>query len=84
MDRRQRLDSATRFTEDQVLAALRACTPPVLFIRALDSYFKMPPKVIDSRLAALPNVEYEEMAGGHHLHIESAELVAQTIERFLN
>ncbi len=84
VDRRQRLDSVTRFTEEQVITALAACTPPVLFIRALDSYFKMPEGLIQSRLRALPDHQYAELPGGHHLHIDDAETVASQIDATLD
>ncbi len=84
VDRRHRLNSLTRYTEEQVLAALSACVAPVLFIRAKDSHFKMPSQVVEQRLLAFSNAVEDALPGGHHLHLDDAASVIESIDRFLN
>lgn len=83
LDRRVRQHSSLRFTEAQVLAFLARIAAPTLLLRALPGF----PGVEDmfaARLQALRQVELQQLAGSHHLHLEdSVADVAALLRGFL-
>lgn len=80
-DPRLRLPSRLRLTEDHVLAFLRAIECPTLLIRGSEG-FPFAPEPTSARVAALHDAEVVELAGGHHLHLDSPQAVAQPLQRF--
>ncbi len=82
-DPRLRLPTLFKLSETDVLTIFQQITCPFLLIAAeqglLAQHFN-----IQSRLAALPQVQQVSFPGGHHLHLEtSADLVASSIQIFL-
>lgn len=67
--------------EDQVLAFLRNITAPALLVRAertalVESYYP-------ERINSVPKLREVTLPGGHHLHMENAEAVAEVVRTFL-
>jgi pimeloyl-ACP methyl ester carboxylesterase len=80
-DPRLKYPSIRTFTEEQVLACIRAITAPTLLIKAgrttlVEDYYPR-------RIAAVPNLRQVTLPGSHHLHIENADPVAAVIRQFL-
>lgn len=83
-DPRLKLPSPVRLTERQVVAFLAAITAPVLLVLAEDSQFRGYEQLIAKRLEFVKApVEIVKLTGGHHLHLENAEPVAQAVAEFL-
>lgn len=82
-DRRLKLPSLARLTEDQVLAAVRAAEFPVLVIRAEGERGPALEAMFERRLEKLPHASFQRLPGGHHLHLENPEPCAATILDFL-
>lgn len=81
-DKRLMLKSPYYFTEDQVQVFFKAMTMPVCFIRAL-SGLDIDPELISGRLATIQKLTHVELQGGHHLHMEEPQAVAEAIHAFL-
>lgn len=82
-DRRLRLPSRLRLTEEQVLAFLGRIACPTLFVRAEHGF------VLDSdfarrQLDAIDDLSVEQVPGGHHVHLDSPERVAPLLRTFLS
>lgn len=76
--------SLQRFTEPQVLDLVRHIAAPTLLILAPDSTVKpVAEAAFAQRIAAVAQIEVREISGGHHLHLENPQPVAQTILDFL-
>ncbi len=76
--------SLQRFTEPQVLDLVRHITAPTLLILAPDSTVKpVSEAAFAERIATVPQIEVQHIAGGHHLHLENPQAVAQAICDFL-
>ena len=82
-DPRLKTRSRLRFTEEQVLAFLKAIPCPVLAVGALQGW-PFPKDVVAARLAAIPNLETAEVEGGHHVHLTHPERVAPLIRAFFS
>jgi pimeloyl-ACP methyl ester carboxylesterase len=82
-DPRLKLPSTLRLTEDTVQAMLRAIECPVLVIAAdpAPAYFSA--DVRAARLACVRDAQLHVVAGGHHLHMEQAGVVAPLLLDFL-
>lgn len=81
-DARLRLTSSLRLTEDQVEGFIRAIRAPVLLIVAEQGLggqgqFK-------HRLDWVENLQLVALPGGHHLHMETPQPVAEAVRRFLD
>jgi pimeloyl-ACP methyl ester carboxylesterase len=83
-DPRLKLPSTLRLTEDTVLALLRGIECPALLIAADPAPAYFSPDVRAARIAAVPSLRLEVMAGGHHLHMEQAGVVGPMIAAFLS
>ena len=70
-----------RMTEPQMEAVMREITCPVLVVMASDGLYKDYP-AIEQRFDYLKDVERVDMEGGHHLHMQFAEQVAEKIIDF--
>lgn len=76
--------SLQRFTEAQVLDLVRHIEAPTLLIMAPDSTVKpVTEAAFAERIAAVPQIDVRQLAGGHHLHLENPQPVAQAILEFL-
>ncbi len=83
-DRRLKLPSMARLTEDQVLAAVRAAAFPVLVIRAEDTREPALERMVEARFKALSRASLVTLPGGHHLHLENPEPCAAAILKFID
>lgn len=81
-DRRLRARSALRLTEEQVIVFLRRIRCPVLVVRA-ENGFPADPERSRARYAAIPDARILRVPGGHHVHLEHPERVADAVGRFL-
>jgi len=76
--------SLQRFTEAQVLDLVQHIAAPTLLILAPDSTVKpVPEAAFAERIAHVPQIEVRHLTGGHHLHLENPQSVAQAILDFL-
>ncbi len=80
-DPRLTLASPVYLTEEQVLAHLSAIQAPALLINA-DQGTISRREGIELRYAAVANLQVKTLPGGHHLHMETAEPVAEEIRAF--
>ncbi len=77
-DPRLRVPSRMRLSEAQVLAFLRAIEAPTLLFRgAKGSPFA--PEPMSARVAAVRDATLIETPGGHHLHLDHPEPVAEAL-----
>lgn len=81
-DPRLRDKSAVYLTEAVVRAHLEAITAKSLVIRALDADDASRRWILE-RLPCLTDVQLVELAGAHHLHLDTPEPVADAINAFL-
>lgn len=83
-DPRLRQPSAFRLTEEQLLALLGEVKCPTLMLGAEQGLFASR-DAHAQRLAAVPQLQYACLPGGHHLHLEpeTAPAVARALRDFL-
>lgn len=81
-DPRLRQPSRLRLTEAQVMAFLRAITCPTQVVRARPG---MPADeaLLAARFAAIADARLDELAGGHHVHLDDPAAVAARVGPFL-
>ncbi len=82
-DPRLKLLSPFYMDEQQVLECLLQIQIPVCLIKAQHGLLAKRPNTA-ARIAAIPDITVIELPGGHHLHMDSPESVADRIIRFLN
>ncbi|MCR9144380.1 MAG: alpha/beta hydrolase [bacterium] len=82
-DARLKLPSPMRLTEKQVRAFLSEIEAPTLMLAALDSEFAAYENLIQARAGSIRDLSTKKLSGGHHLHMENPEPVAQAIAEFL-
>lgn len=70
-----------RMTEPQMEAVMREIICPMLVIKATYGLYKDYPE-IEQRFDYLKNAERVELEGGHHLHMQFADAVAEKINDF--
>ncbi len=80
-DRRLLATSPIRMTEEQVLACLKNISCPVLFIKA-DQGMRMEAEILANREKSIKNLDIKTTAGGHHVHMEKPEAVAELLVKF--
>ncbi len=80
-DPKLRRTSPWRFSEGQVLAFIRRITCPTLVVWA-DDGIKFPQDVVKAREAACKTLQRQVIAGGHHLHMEFPDRVAEVVNTF--
>ncbi|MCA9655834.1 MAG: alpha/beta hydrolase [Myxococcales bacterium] len=80
-DPRLRLPSRLRLTEEQVLVFLGAIECPTLLVRGSEG-FPFAPRPMSARVAALRDAEMVELPGGHHLHLDTPDAVAEVLREF--
>lgn len=83
-DPRLRQPSAFRLTEEQLAALLAGVKCPALLLGAEQGLFGVRDNHA-ARLAAVPQLQYACLPGGHHLHLEreTAPAVAAALQAFL-
>lgn len=74
--------TAVYLTEPQVLAFLRAVDCPALLVRGRSGYLRER-EAVAARLEAVPGLRVVDLPGGHHLHLETPEPVAEAVRPFL-
>lgn len=77
-DRRLLQHSALRMTEEQILSCLKGITTKTGFIWA-DNGFEVNKKMMKKRIAAVKNIQVFHLSGGHHIHMEKPDVVAQLV-----
>ena len=82
-DRKLRVASAHYYTEPQVETILAAIPCPVQCILA-DQGYMLKHKHTDSRLQHINNLRLQTLPGHHHLHMDTPETVADSINEFLS
>jgi len=82
-DRRLRLPAPYRFTEDQVVAVLRAIRAPTRLIVADRGLLPMDRPALEQRVAAVDDLTIDHLKGHHHLHMETPRPVADALGPFL-
>ncbi|MEO8159900.1 MAG: alpha/beta hydrolase [Arenimonas sp.] len=82
-DPRLTLPSHLRVEEGFIRAWLRALEVPTLVLCADPAPAYFTPALRDARLAEVPEASLAVLAGGHHLHMEQPEAVAEVLRPFL-
>ena len=77
-DPRLTIPSPLYLSEQQVQAMLRAIRAPTLLIRSLQGFAIKRPHTLE-RCACLADVKIVDLPGGHHLHMEQAQAVAEVL-----
>lgn len=83
-DPRLTLASPQRYAEAQVLAMLDSVRAPTLLILAEPATSYLTDAMMSPRIARVAGIEVVRVAGNHHVHLEQAEAVFETIARFLS
>ena len=81
-DPRHRAPSRMRLTEEMTLTYLREIVCPTLYVQALGGW-PLPEDFLNSRLAAVPDLEMVSVEGHHHVHLEHPERVIGAIQALL-
>ena len=81
-DPKLRTKSTLRLTEKQAESLMRAIVCPILFIGASNS-FKNLETVFPNRKGWFLNAQYEQLVGGHHIHMENTDDVGVLIRHFV-
>ena len=76
--------STQRYTEPQVLDLLAHIEAPVLCVLSSPRSRVVPDGSIERRLAAVRRLTLREIAGGHHLHMQSPDAVAKMISEHIH
>jgi len=71
-----------RLTEEMTLTYLREIVCPTLYVQALGGW-PLPEDFLNSRLAAVPDLEMVSVEGHHHVHLEHPERVIGAIQALL-
>jgi pimeloyl-ACP methyl ester carboxylesterase len=82
-DPRLTLPTHVRTDESFIRSWIRAIEAPTLVVAADPAPPYFTPEARDQRIAELRHGRVEVIAGGHHLHMEQAELVAAVVVPFL-
>lgn len=83
-DPRLKVRSRVYLTEAQVQAFLHKLDMPTLLITGQQSALREWLDLIHSRIALVPSLEHVELNGGHHLHLDHPEPVAEAMQQFLS
>ncbi|VAW41848.1 hypothetical protein MNBD_GAMMA01-1865 [hydrothermal vent metagenome] len=82
-DKRLRLQSMFRFSEDIIQDMLAADKPPTQLILAEPFTYALKYPTVSQRIAKLNATEYITIKGHHHLHMDQAQQVFSAISVFL-
>lgn len=80
-DRRLLIPTPLRMTEEQILSCLRRIQAPSCLILA-ENGFNFDEEHMQGRIAAVENLKVQHIAGGHHVHMEKPDTVAQYLVKF--
>ncbi|AXK73133.1 alpha/beta hydrolase [Lysobacter sp. TY2-98] len=83
-DARLTRPTAVRMTEGQMRDVIAAIECPVRLVHAVPAFRFFPAEARDGRAARLRDVELVGIEGGHHLHMELPDAVADAIGPFLH
>lgn len=72
--------SASRLAEAQIQALLRGIAAPAALLLAQPATSYLPSEPMRLRAACVPDITVEHMDGGHHLHLEHPQAVADWIK----
>jgi pimeloyl-ACP methyl ester carboxylesterase len=81
-DPRLRWPNPQYLTEEQVLAFLKRVEAPTILGLASEGLLQGWPDTKE-RTSVIPKIELVEFSGGHHLHLDNPQPVAQVINRFI-
>lgn len=81
-DRKLLHPTPLRLTEGQVIAFIHKISAPTCLIVASHGY-KYDSKSIKRRLDAIHAISIHKLTGGHHIHMEKPEKVAEIIKEFI-
>lgn len=71
--------SATRLAESQVHALLEGITVPTALMLAQPATSYLPAEPMQARANCVPEITISHLAGGHHLHLEHPQAIADWI-----
>jgi pimeloyl-ACP methyl ester carboxylesterase len=74
--------SLLRLSEEQVCAFLSSIRCPVLVVQAMDG-LSNPAVDVSRRLNAIRDFEMVQVEGGHHVHLDHPERIAEAVAEFL-
>lgn len=80
-DRRLLTPTPMRMTEEQILSCLRNITTKSCLIWAQDSLI-FNDYDMNTRINSVVNLKTHQIAGGHHIHMEKPDLIAQYLAEF--
>lgn len=83
-DPRLQLPSPAPMSEAQVQAVLAAIIQPMLVLAAGDPDPRLPRLNIEARRACVAHARFEQLPGGHHLHLAEPAAAAKAIREFLD
>lgn len=78
-DTRLTRPSAVRMAETQVRAILRGIAAPTTLLLAEPATSYLPGALMEARAACVPTITTSRLRGGHHLHLEHPQAVADWI-----
>ena len=81
-DARLRLPSLYYLSEEQAIAYVSEIDVPTLMIRPVDSNFRIEP-VLKHRASLVADLTWQDVPGGHHVHMDDPGVVAPAIKDFL-
>lgn len=81
-DARLRLPSLYYLSEEQAQAYMRKIDIPTLMIRPLDSNFRAEP-ILKHRASLINDLTWQDVPGGHHVHMDNPLVVLPAIKEFL-
>ncbi len=82
-DPRLKLGSSLYMVEEQVRGFLEGVNAPTLLVRGDSGLLKRLGR-LDERTACIRHIQQAVLSGGHHLHLDNPEPVAEEIKRFLS
>jgi pimeloyl-ACP methyl ester carboxylesterase len=82
-DPRLLIKSRLYLSEAQVLQMIQDISAEVLVIEAKDTDTRRWVDLLRSRLEYVKNLDHQILPGGHHLHLDEPETVAEAIKTFL-
>ncbi|MGB0496643.1 MAG: alpha/beta fold hydrolase, partial [Kangiellaceae bacterium] len=84
-DSRLRSSSAMRMTEAQLRCLLPLIEAPTLLIEGKQGLLQLPDTAhVQARKSLIKNLKVELLEGGHHLHLEYPQMIAQIISDFMS
>lgn len=83
-DKRLRLRSFFRMSEEQTLEYLSSITVPTQLIIAEPKSYALEYPMVENRIKALNPIQFDKIKGDHHLHMGNARSVADAITAFID